>query len=306
MGDLVGRAGGPPLHERSVGVRFQNVSAGANAFPFRFLAWRALHSRAMSKMRVTFLGTGTSQGVPRIGCSCSVCASPDPRDSRTRCSLYIQTPEFSWVVDTGADFRTQCLRAGVKRVDAALFTHAHADHVMGFDDLRPFCAHGKQLPIYGSADTLDQLASTFEYAFKPAVRFPGYIHPKPVVVTGCFELGAVQITPLKLPHGRTESLGYLMRVEGEPLFAYLTDCKTVPEEVEAEVAGVRHLVIDALRERPHPTHLSTGEALEVIARVAPGSAWLTHLCHDHAHAELEARLPLGVRVAYDGLVLDLG
>lgn len=259
----------------------------------------------MSKLRVTFLGTGTSQGVPRIGCECAVCTSKDPRDVRTRCSLYVETSDASWIVDTGADFRTQCLRAGVKRVDAAVFTHAHADHIMGFDDLRPFCEVGGVLPVYGSLETLSSLAQTFKYAFDPGKRTPGYLHPDPRVVDGAFSLGEVQLTPLKLPHGRTISFGYLMRVGGEPLFAYLTDCKTVPEEVEREVAGVRHLVIDALRERPHPTHLSTGEALEVIARIRPGSAWLTHLCHEHLHAELEARLPAGVRIAYDGLVLEM-
>ena len=259
----------------------------------------------MSKLRVTFLGTGTSQGVPRIGCECLVCTSSDPRDVRTRCSLYVETSAASWIVDTGADFRTQCLRAGVKRVDAALFTHAHADHIMGFDDLRPFCRIGGVLPIYGSSETMAQLAHTFKYAFDPGLRTPGYLHPEPKVVDGAFSLGEVQLTPLKLPHGRMVSFGYLMRVGGEPLFAYLTDCKTVPEAVEREVAGVRHLVIDALRERPHPTHLSTGEALEVIGRIKPGSAWLTHLCHEHLHAELESRLPSGVRIAYDGLVLEM-
>jgi phosphoribosyl 1,2-cyclic phosphate phosphodiesterase len=208
-------------------------------------------------------------------------------------------------VDTGADFRTQCLREKIKRVDAAIFTHAHADHVMGFDDLRPFCKFGGMLPVYGSAETLDQLAETFKYAFNPGVRTPGYLHPDPIVVDGVFTLGEVELTPLRLPHGRTVSFGYLMKVGGAPLFAYLTDCKSVPEDVQQEVAGVRHLVIDALRERPHPTHLSVGEALEVVARVKPGSAWLTHLCHEHLHGELEARLPEGVRIAYDGLVLEM-
>jgi phosphoribosyl 1,2-cyclic phosphate phosphodiesterase len=161
------------------------------------------------------------------------------------------------------------------------------------------------LPVYGSAETLSKLERTFEYAFNPEIRVPGYLHPEPVPVSGAFELGAVEITPLSLPHGKTVSSGYLMKVDGQSLFAYLTDCHHVPEEVVAAVAGVRHLVIDALRDRPHPTHLSTGEALEVISKVQPGQAWLTHLCHEHLHADLESRLPERVRVAYDGLVLEV-
>lgn len=283
----------------------KRIPPASHTLHFIFTFAQATIISLMSKLRVTFLGTGTSQGVPRIGCECAVCTSRDPRDTRTRCSLYVESTGASWVVDTGADFRTQCLRAGVKRVDAAVFTHAHADHMMGFDDLRPFCRAGGVLPVYGSAHTLSQIASAFRYAFDAGVRTPGYLHPDPVVVTGAFTLGTVELTPLELPHGRTVSLGYLMRIEGEPLFAYLTDCKTVPLEVEREVAGVRHLVIDALRERPHPTHLSIGEALEVIGRVKPASAWLTHLCHDHLHEELESRLPEGVRIAYDDLCLDI-
>lgn len=258
----------------------------------------------MAKLRVTFLGTGTSQGVPRIGCGCVVCTSSDPRDSRMRCSLYVQAEGISWVVDTGADFRTQCLRAGITRVDAALFTHAHSDHVMGFDDLRPFCRPGEKFPIYGSPETLAKIEDTFKYAFSPAVRVPGYLHPEPMAVRDVFRLGPVDITPLPLQHGTAVSFGYLMKVGGEPLFAYLTDCNRVTDEVVDAVAGVKHLVIDALRERPHPTHLSTGEALEIISRAQPGRAWLTHLCHDHLHAELESRLPEPVKIAYDGLVLE--
>jgi phosphoribosyl 1,2-cyclic phosphate phosphodiesterase len=259
----------------------------------------------MQALRVTFLGTGTSQGVPLIGCECAVCLSPDMRDKRTRCSLYVQSPELSWVVDTGADFRSQCLREGIRRVDAALYTHAHTDHVLGFDDLRPFCQPDRPLPLYGSAGTLGQLAQMFAFAFDPGLRVPGYVNPSPNVVEGEFALGEIRVLPLELPHGRIRSTGYLFSRGGEPLLAYLTDCKTVPVEVERAVAGVRHLVLDALRKRPHPTHLSIGEALEVVERVGAGSSWLTHLCHEHAHGELEAELPAGVRVAYDGLKLEM-
>ena len=259
----------------------------------------------MAKLRVTFLGTGTSQGVPRIGCDCEVCLSKDPRDNRTRCSIYVESPEASWIVDTGADFRTQCLREKVCRVDAVLYTHAHADHIMGFDDLRPFCRTGEVIPIYGSEATLAQMADVFAFAFRPPARIPGYVHPEPKVVSGAFSLGEFQIKPLALPHGRTTSTGYLFQLGGESVFAYLTDCNIVPPEVVAEVAGVRHLVIDALRERPHPTHLSISEALAVIEKVQPSRAWLTHLCHEHLHADLDAALPETVRVAYDGLVLDV-
>ncbi len=205
------------------------------------------------------------------------------------------------MVDTGADFRTQCLREGVRKVDAALYTHAHTDHVLGFDDLRPFCRLDRPMPLYGSELTLGQLARMFSFAFNPADRIPGYVHPLPKVVEGEFELGGFRVLPLTLPHGRTVSTGYLFSRGKDRLLAYLTDCKTVPPEVVEAVYGVRHLVLDALRKRPHPTHLSIEEALEVVARAGAGTSWLTHLCHDHLHAELEAELPPGVRVAYDGL-----
>lgn len=257
----------------------------------------------MNALQITFLGTGTSQGVPRLTCDCPVCVSNDPRDKRTRCSLYIQTPELAWVIDTGADFRLQCLREGVKRVDAAVYTHAHTDHIMGFDDLRPFSKRNETFPVYGSAATLEQLADAFAFAFRPAMRIPGYLHPVSNVVDGPFWLGETELVPLPLPHGRTTSFGYLLKRNGRSLFAYLTDCKSVPEDVSETVRGVEHLVLDALREREHPTHMSVGEALAVVERVSPERTWLTHLCHDAGHAELEAKLPVGVRVAYDGLKL---
>ena len=178
-----------------------------------------------------FSAPGTSQGVPVIGCDCAVCRSPDPRDQRMRSSLYLQTPECAWVVDTGPDFRSQCLRHGVRQVDAVVYTHAHTDHIMGFDDLRPFCPGGAPLPIYGSADTIANLRRVFEFAFNGENRFPGYMHPVPHIVSGPFPLGGLELVPLPVPHGRAVVFGYLFKRDGAPLVAYLSDCKAVPEAV---------------------------------------------------------------------------
>jgi phosphoribosyl 1,2-cyclic phosphate phosphodiesterase len=258
----------------------------------------------MAATRLTFLGTGTSQGVPMIGCDCPVCRSPDPRDVRMRSSIYVQTAGCSWVIDTGPDFRAQCLRHGVRELDAVVYTHAHTDHIMGFDDLRPFCPWGKTLPIYASADTMTHLQRVFEFAFNGLNRFPGYMHPEPHVIEGPFELGDLRLTPLPVPHGRTTVNGYLFERDGERVAAYLSDCKAVPPSVVEQIAGVKHLILDALRFKAHPTHMNVEEALVVISEVRPKSDWFTHLCHDLLHSAVEPMLPPEVKIAFDGMRIE--
>ncbi len=258
----------------------------------------------MSELTITFLGTGTSQGVPMIGCDCAVCTSDDPRDRRTRASIYVETPECAWVVDTGPDFRAQALRERVRRVDAVVYTHSHTDHIMGFDDLRPFCSGGRDIPIYAAEPTMEDLRRVFVFAFNGQNRWPGYVRPVPRLIEGEFQLGETTITPLPIVHGRAHMLGFLFSRKGERLAAYLTDCKEVPPAVIERIAGVRHLIVDALRDKPHPTHMNVAEALDVHAQVGPGRTWFTHLCHELGHAAAEPALPATVRVAYDGLKIE--
>ena len=259
----------------------------------------------MAEIILTFLGTGTSQGVPLIGCDCAVCTSADPRDRRTRSSVYIESPECAWVIDTGNDFRFQCLREKIRHLDAVVYTHSHTDHIMGFDDLRAFCLNGDKIPIYASHETMKDLKRVFDFAFNGENQFPGYILPEPHEVEGTFMLGETEITPLPIKHGRARVNGYLLRRKGRPLLAYLSDCKEVPDDVLRQIEGVDILIIDALRHRLHPTHLNVAEALEIAGRVHPGQTWFTHLCHELSHAETEQTLPEGVRIAYDGLKLPI-
>jgi phosphoribosyl 1,2-cyclic phosphate phosphodiesterase len=239
-----------------------------------------------------------------IGCDCDVCHSPDPRDQRLRSSIYIETPECSWVVDTGTDFRTQALRENIRRVDAAVFTHSHTDHVMGFDDLRRFSHARGCMPVYASAETMGDLERIFQFAFKAADPVPYYLKPEPHVIDGPFKLGETLITPLPVPHGESTVNGYLFLRASRKLIAYLSDCSAVPDAVIALIANVKVLIIDALRDKPHPTHLSVGQALEVAKRVKPEVTYFTHIGHE-LHQSAESRLPKSVRIAHDGLKLRL-
>jgi phosphoribosyl 1,2-cyclic phosphate phosphodiesterase len=253
--------------------------------------------------RVTFLGTGTSHGVPMIGCQCATCRSTDPRDRRLRPSIYIDVPgRLSILVDTATDLRQQALAYGVTRVDAILFTHGHADHVMGLDEVRRFNAiQDGPIPCYASPETWKTLKRSFYYVFDGLPREGGGI-PELVAhdVAGPFTVGGVRVVPVPLWHGRMPILGYRF---GN--FAYLTDCSGLPDAAWPLVDGVETLVVDALRYRPHSTHFTVDQALAVVDRIKPSRSYFTHMCHDLAHAEVNTRLPAGVELAYDGLVLDV-
>jgi phosphoribosyl 1,2-cyclic phosphate phosphodiesterase len=279
---------------RVAGLRFQTFNSQLST----------LNLSANSQLSVTFLGTGTSQGVPMIGCDCAVCRSTDPRDQRLRSSIYVQTPEASWVVDTGTDFRTQALRENIRRVDAVVFTHSHTDHIMGFDDLRRFSYERGSMPVYASPETMRALERVFEFAFKTVNPFPGYLKPEPHVINGPFQLGLTNITPLPVPHGQFLVNGYLLSRGGEKLLAYMSDCSGVPNAIVDLIAGVKVLIIDALREKPHPTHLSVAQAIAVAERVCPGETYFTHIAHELPQAA-ESGLPPHTHIAYDGLRLNL-
>ncbi len=259
---------------------------------------------------ITLLGTGTSHGVPMIGCECAVCRSSDPRDRRFRPSILIRLPDEApspsaaavkaILVDTSTDLRAQALERGITRVDAVLFTHSHADHVMGFDEIRRFNVLTRHpMPCFGDAQTVVELRRTFRYVFDtPKAQGGGVPQVALFPIVGPFSLGGVEVVPVPILHGRQPILGY--RVGS---FAYLTDCSAIPEASWPLLAGVKTLVVDALRDRPHPTHFSVSEAISVVDRLAPDRAYFTHICHDLPHAATCARLPRGVELAYDGLVL---
>ena len=259
---------------------------------------------AMSDLTLTFLGTGTSVGVPMIGCECETCTSDDPRDKRYRSSVHVETPEASWIVDTGPELRLQCLREDITHIDAVLYTHAHMDHVTGFDDLRRFSIGADQtIDIYAGESCLADLKRMFGFAFDGTNRHPGYVKPDEFVIDGRFELGGTEIVPLPVTHGRLDTIGFLFVRGGEKVMAYLPDCKTVSGEAAGALRDVDCLIIDALRPNPHPTHMNISEACEFSKQVGARETWLTHIAHEVLHAREESELPGGIRIAYDGLKL---
>lgn len=258
----------------------------------------------MSDFKLTILGSGTSVGIPMIGCDCEVCRSMDPRDKRLRSSIWITTPEMSWVVDTGPDFRTQCLRAGIRHLDAALYTHPHMDHVTGLDELRRFTIPvDASMLIYALPSCLAVLERMFDYAFNGENLYRGYLKPFPKLIHGPFHLGETLVTPLPVLHGKVECIGYLFTRHGRKLCAYIPDAKELLPETMAAIEGVDTLIIDALRYTEHPTHMNIAESLAVQALLKPQRTFFTHLQCEIMHARDEPKLQEGVRLAYDGLEL---
>jgi phosphoribosyl 1,2-cyclic phosphate phosphodiesterase len=253
----------------------------------------------MAAIQLTVLGSGTSMGVPSIGCHCVVCESADPHDKRTRASVMLQWDGHVVVIDTTPDFRAQALRERMDRLDAVIYTHEHADHILGLDDIRPF--NFKQrgaIPLYGSADTLGRLREQFSYVFRepppgstvPAVKLHEIEGPRPL------ELFGLRFTPIPAKHGSTDVLGF--RVGSA---AYLTDFSAVAESSKALLTGLDDFVLSALRDTPHVMHSTVANSLELVAELKPKRAWFTHIAHDLGHAVTNARLPEHVRMAYDGL-----
>jgi phosphoribosyl 1,2-cyclic phosphate phosphodiesterase len=252
----------------------------------------------------TFLGTGTSVGVPMLGCECDVCRSPNPRNQRYRCAALIGTPQGNILIDTPPELRLQLLREKVRLVHAVLFTHYHADHLFGLDDVRPLCyALGEPMPLYCTDEVETKIREAFAYAFAHEAEQlpPGFI-PRLTfrrITETPFALLGQRVVPIALEHAHFNVFGF--RIDD---VAYCTDVNRIPERSWPLLEGLRVLVLDALRPRPHPGHFSLQEALAVIDRVKPARAYLTHMGHELEHEATNRRLPLGVELAYDGLTFE--
>lgn len=250
----------------------------------------------------TFLGTGTSVGVPVIGCDCPVCASNHQRNIRTRCSLHLQTPKVSVLIDTSPDLREQALRENLRTVDAVLYTHAHLDHVAGFDELRAFCWHRDDpLPLHAGPETVDSLRRMFPWAMENRQR--SYVRPDVHLIDGPFEIADVTVTPFPVVHASVETFGFRFTLPGEQSLAYVSDVKVIPDSSLDLLLDLDVLVIDALRPESHPTHMAIEESLAIAKSLKPTLTVFTHLAHEIDYESVTAQLPTGVSLAYDGLKL---
>jgi phosphoribosyl 1,2-cyclic phosphate phosphodiesterase len=252
-------------------------------------------------MRLTFLGTGTSTGVPTLGCRCEVCRSADPHDNRTRPSLLLEYNGRAVVIDTSPDFRHQALRQGLDRLDAVVFTHDHADHIMGLDDVRSFYLRDRvPIPIYAGERTMESIRRVYKYIFDQDYPYGGLAKLDPHIIDGPFELWGEKLIPLQVFHGNLPVLGFRFSSA-----AYVTDFSTIPESTAAQLEGLDVLILDALRREPHPSHSTVEQSLNWVGRLKPRRAFFTHIAHELRHEATNATLPLTVRLAYDGLSLEI-
>ncbi|MEP7146190.1 MAG: MBL fold metallo-hydrolase [bacterium] len=254
-------------------------------------------------MKVIILGTGTSQGVPVIGCKCETCTSGNPKDKRLRTSVFINVDGTKILIDTSIDFRQQMLRNSIDDIDAVLFTHHHVDHINGLDDLRQITQkHNKVIQLYGNKTTIDEMKISFRYVFDeelishhavPLVNFN-------IIENKNFKIGDVEIIPVECMHGNLKIFGY--RINN---FAYITDCSAISDEELDKLTDLKIFVINALRIRPHPTHFNLQQAIEVAKKVKAGETYFTHITHDILHDKINATLPKGIELAFDGIEFNL-
>ncbi len=252
------------------------------------------------KATLPVLGSGTSMGVPTIGCTCAVCNSADPHDRRTRPSIMVQYDGRTVLIDTTPDFREQALRERIRRIDAVLYTHAHADHILGLDDLRPLTFHRDgRIPLYAPEPTLCRIASMFDYIFKGDYKYGGLAQVELQPIAGPLALFGAVFEPLVVLHGDAEIYAYRFGAA-----AYLTDFSEIPEATMPRLEGLDILFLDALRHRPHPTHSTVANSLALVERLQPRRAFFTHISHDLPHGKTNAALPPHVRLSHDGLKLE--
>ncbi|MCJ7467573.1 MAG: MBL fold metallo-hydrolase [Maribacter sp.] len=254
-------------------------------------------------MKITFLGTGTSQGIPVIGSDHPVCLSGDPKDNRLRVSVLLSWENYNFVIDCGPDFRQQMLRHKVSKLDGILFTHEHSDHVAGLDDIRPFFFRQGDIPIYAHERVIKSLQERFDYIFANSNRYPGApaVQVHTIVNDHPFKLGGKMIIPVEADHNRLQVFGY--RIDE---FTYLTDVKSMKDHEVEKIKGTGVLVVNALRIEPHHSHFNLEDALKFVEKVGPKTAYFTHISHLLGfHKEVEKKLPKGVHLAYDNLTITL-
>lgn len=251
--------------------------------------------------RIVFLGTGTSNGIPVIGCKCSTCTSSDPRNHRYRCGFFVEAQGSSLLIDTPVELRLALLRSEISETDAVFFTHEHADHICGFDDLKALAERRtRSLPCYALQRTAEVLRQRFDYVTTPNPPGGGVPNVKIYPIEAPVVVSSMTVVPLRVLHGRLEILGF--RIGS---VAYITDCSDIPEPTMEALEGIRLLVLGALRHRKHPTHMNVKAATAIAKRVSPDMTLFTHIAHDLEHASVEATLPAGIRMAYDGLEIEV-